>query len=104
MKNERGYPIASNTTELTDGLAMRHEMTGRQETLRRTKLLRDTADQLRQVADDMRRNDLDAEADTLTTTIRDLAWQCEMLLNKEFAASPADGRRRSLRAQLRATS
>ena len=79
-------------------------MTGRQETLRRTRLLRDTADQLRQLADDMRRNDLDAEADTLTTTIRDLAWQCEMLLIEEFAASPSDGRRRSLGAQLSATS
>lgn len=50
------------------------------ETLRSSRLLRDAASQLRKVAEEMRRSNLDDEADSLSTTIRDLAWQCEVLL------------------------
>lgn len=54
----------------------------REDTLHSSRLLIVAAKHLRGVEDEMRRINLDDEADTLSTTIRDLAWQCEMLLAK----------------------
>ena len=73
-----------------------------QQVLRRSTTLWETTSQLRELAEGMKADGLLEEADSLETTIHDLDWQYEALINKELLAEWPNGQRRPLRAQLRA--
>ena len=73
-----------------------------QQILHRSRTLWGATSSLRELAQGMRADGLSEEADGLETTIRDLHWQYEALINKELLAEWPSGPRRPLRAQLRA--
>ena len=73
-----------------------------QRILRRSRTLWEVTSGLRELAQGMRADGLREEADGLETTIRDLHWQYEALINKELLAEWPSGPRRPMRAQLRA--
>jgi len=68
--------------------------------LRRSRTLWETTSQLRELAEGMRADGFREEADGLETTIRDLHWQYEYLINKELVAEWPNGPRRPLVAPL----
>lgn len=70
--------------------------------LHRSRTLWEMTSQLKELAEGMRADGLREEADSLETTIRDLGWQYEALINKELLAEWPNGPRRPLRSQLRA--
>jgi hypothetical protein len=73
-----------------------------QRILHRSRTLWEVTSTLRELAQGMRADGLREEADGLETTIRDLHWQYEALINKELLAEWPSGPRRPMRAQLRA--
>jgi hypothetical protein len=73
-----------------------------QQILHRSRTLWEVTSTLRELAQGMRADGLREEADGLETTIRDLHWQYEALINKELLAEWPSGPRRPMRAQLRA--
>ena len=71
-----------------------------QQTLSHSRTLWQTTSQLRELAEGMREDGFREEADSLETTIRDLHWAYESLINKELVAEWPNGPRRSLRTPL----
>lgn len=63
-------------------------------TFHRSTTLWEVTSQLRELAEGMKAEGLRDEADSLETTIRDLGWQYEALINKELAAEWPNGPRR----------
>ena len=73
-----------------------------QQPLHRSSRLWGLATSLRELAQEMRADGLRDEADSLETTIRDLDWQYEVLIDKELLAEWPFGPRRASRTPLRA--
>ena len=71
-----------------------------QQTLGHSRSLWETTSQLRELADGMRADGFREEADSLETTLRDLHWTYESLINKELVAEWPNGPRRPLSAPL----
>ena len=70
--------------------------------LQRSSRLWDLASGLRELAEEMKSDGLTEEADSLETTIRDLDWHYEALIDKELLAEWPSGPRRPVRTSLRA--
>lgn len=66
-----------------------------QNTLSHSRSLWQTTSQLRDLAAGMRADGFREEADSLETTIRDLHWAYESLINKELIAEWPNGPRRA---------
>jgi hypothetical protein len=81
---------------------MRFAMRTRQNrtALQHSTALSQAISRLRELADEMRSDGLDEEAASLETTIRDLHWQYEDLIDQELAAEWPNGPRRPVRAPL----
>lgn len=73
---------------------------GDQQTLSHSGTLWRTTNQLKELAEEMRADGFREEADSLETTVRDLHWTYESLINKELVAEWPNGPRRPLRAPL----
>ncbi len=73
---------------------------GDQQTLSHSGRLWQTTHQLRELAEAMRADGFREEADSLETTVRDLHWTYESLINKELVGEWPNGPRRPTRAPL----
>jgi hypothetical protein len=73
-----------------------------QQSFHRSTKLWELTSQLRELSEVMRADGLNEEAETLETTIRDLSWQYEVLIDKELSAEWPNGPQRSFRAPLQA--
>jgi hypothetical protein len=70
------------------------------QTLSHSRTLWQTISQLKELAEGMRLDGLHEEAESLETTIRDVHWTYESLINKELVAEWPNGPRRPLGAPL----
>lgn len=73
-----------------------------QQVLHHSRALWEATNHLRELAHRLREDGLDDEANSLETSIRDLGWQYEALINKELLGEWPAGPRRAMAGQLRA--